>query len=724
MSKKEQIASSAAEEALTLSLLDRSNTCTLYHRGIVLDLGSTLGDSARSFALATSGEAKLSEHLGESFRLLDQAQTELVFWADHSIRKFAVQLSVHGRASTRLSVALDGRRLGTAKIRPDQTQVLTLPAPGAPLAPGRHTLRLGLSRKKGSPPEAEVSWIRIGPRGLRDEDLPSTRRSTFSEVTIEGVRHQGIVLPPAATVRCPLLMTPGMVLKASIGVWGQGAIDGELSLISEEGQRSVLHSDRRDEDAPRTFLPLEVALPSKQAQGGAQLVELELSAKNLGSAAKWVFGQPMLETAAGTAFQPRLARRAIVVLLSGLSDGHFPPESAKTGLPLFNRLSDEALYFPQYQSVSSSVTSTVASLLTGVGAASHGVTNAPFALSPQIPTLAATVEAAGGRSAWFSGVPLSSGEFGLNRGFESISQIHPQQDEAAVKPLEQAQDWLQSTLGHKAPVLAVVHLRGGHPPFDVTKKESELLPPSEYGGSLSARRAAIQLATIRRRRSLRHRTLPDEDWQRFFALQKAALLKQNHALVEFFDWLKRQSAYDDSLIVVAGDVGAGSPPAVPFDHDAALSPVHLRVPLLVKLPGKSAQGTVQGRFAPMDLTQTIADALAVEWQNSPGAISLFSPGRVSLARARAHVAYRDHEYSVRLGKYLLMGTDGEPPRLCLPELDPPCSVDRSDDLPRITRSLWLSTWDSLAGVRDAPAPPPFEPSLELENALIIWGVGR
>ena len=75
----------------------------------------------------------------------------------------------------------------------------------------------------------------------------------------------------------------------------------------------------------------------------------------------------------------------------------------------------------------------------------------------------------------------------------------------------------------ESPLLVFVHLRGGHAPFDISKDVARELPPAEYGGDLSPRRAAIQVAEVRTRSHPARRRIPEEDWVRLGAMRKAAL---------------------------------------------------------------------------------------------------------------------------------------------------------------------------------------------------------
>jgi hypothetical protein len=210
------------------------------------------------------------------------------------------------------------------------------------------------------------------------------------------------------------------------------------------------------------------------------------------------------------------------------------------------------------------------------------------------------------------------------------------------------------------------------------------------------------------------------------SLQKAALLKQSSELTKLLEWLRQEGAYDDTLIVMAGDVGAGEVPDIPFSHDAGLEEPYLAPPLLVKFPGGFEGGSqVFGYFAPRDVTQTLAHELGLEFDQVDDGISLDSTDAPRRALLRPHIAYRKGQYSMRLGNMLMAGEDGSPPRLCFPALDPTCGVDRSDQHVLESRALWFVLYSALSGPLTQPEEPEeIGADPRFENALMVWGVQR
>lgn len=711
-----------------ISLLSLKESCTLWHKGLVLDMGNASIDSRRMFALGHPAPLEVKNRLGQDFRHFDQLNTDLVFWLTETMEQFEVAARVFSLGSERIAAYVDGKRLGSAALKLEEMTDVSISARDTVLEKGRHRLTLSLSRPRSGPPAADISWVRIGSRE-DPEPTPGTVKETFTEVTIEDRRMRSVVLRPGARLRCPVRVPPRARLVTQLGIWGEGAAEAEIAVHTEEGQRIVVATAERDGEDPRSYKTLQGDL----SPFAAQFVDLELYAPRALERAQIVFGDPEIVSPAPEDETPITAKRAIVVILSGLSSQHVPPSAAEKGLPFLNQLSQSAALFPQYRTSTTSIPGVVASLFTGLPPWVHGVDEEHDTLPAKIVTMASAIEAQGGRTSFFTGVPLSAAPFGFDRGFAKFDSIFPQEDEPATEPLTRAVAWLKSHLEHPGPVLSVIHLRGAHPPFDIPPEAAVDLAPKEYGGDLSPRRAAIQLSEIRARRLSRHRHIPSEDWERLFALQKAALVKQNAELSSLVAWLRMREAYDETLLIVMGDVGAGEPPTIPFNTKAPLTEEALAVPLLIKFPqGHRAGKRVEGWFAPRDITRTVSTLLKLEKQF--GELDLSRETATVSALVRPHLSHRGSHYSMLFDSFLLLGEDKNPPVLCMPSLDPTCQEDRSDEQILAARALWLSAFNTLHAplvAQDQEEPQPAEeepaegtPEHDFENALTVWGVDR
>jgi hypothetical protein len=95
----------------------------------------------------------------------------------------------------------------------------------------------------------------------------------------------------------------------------------------------------------------------------------------------------------------------------------------------------------------------------------------------------------------FTANPTTRATYGFARGWETFTARAPTEEGTATAVFDDLERWLE---GHSADrFLALVHARGGHPPWDVTGGEKDLAPEG-YTGSLDAKHAGEMLAKVRR----------------------------------------------------------------------------------------------------------------------------------------------------------------------------------------------------------------------------------
>jgi hypothetical protein len=274
--------------------------------------------------------------------------------------------------------------------------------------------------------------------------------------------------------------------------------------------------------------------------------------------------------------------------------------------------------------------------------------------------------------------------------------------------------------------LVVVALRGGHPPWDLTREETALLKPQEYAGILDPRRAGIVLGALREKQRKAARRIGDDDWIRLRALHDAALAKQDAALGKLIAMLKDKGAWNDTLFIVTSDVGLGNAPDIPFDPMAPLTEDRLLLPLLMRFPGDALAGReVTLPTSVPDVAYTVLKALGLDVSRRHGS-DLFARGSGSASLAGdTDLATSAQDYSARLGNWLLRGSAGKVPRLCAQDIDPACTTDGLDQKPLAARALWLSAFGAAARhAREASQLGPRE-RVELDPettaALTVWG---
>jgi membrane-anchored protein YejM (alkaline phosphatase superfamily) len=405
-----------------------------------------------------------------------------------------------------------------------------------------------------------------------------------------------------------------------------------------------------------------------------------------------------------------------------------PPWGPNASMPVLADFAKHALAFSAHRAPSSVPAASFASLVSGTPPSVHGIQRPLDRLRAKVPTLAETLKEAGGRTALFTGVPTSFAPFGFGAGFDVFEVFSPVADLPATEPLARAQAFLEQELasGGSAQHLVVAELRGGHPPWDLTREETALLKPSEYAGILDPRRGGIVLGALREKSKRGQRKIGDDDWVRLRALHDAALTKQDAQLAKLIAMLKAKGAWNDTLLIVTSDVGLGAGPEIPFDPAGPLTEDRLLLPLLVRFPGDALGGKeVTLPTSVVDVSATILRALGLD-PGARGGDDLFQRGSgVASLGGNIDVAFTGSDYSARLGGWLLRGTAGKTPRLCASDIDPSCINDALDQRPGAARALWLAAFDQAAeSARAAAKLGPLqraELDPETQAALTVWG---
>lgn len=716
----------APKQAERIDLLAELPRCEIEHHGRLLDFGGAQLPS-RGFAVAQAESPPSIDRGGDSFERISTRETLIDFWLDEAASELEVTVRLHPVSAKWLYVAVDEKRAGQHKLVAGETRALTFPPLAGPLARGRHRLSLRFS---GAPrgtkeAQADLDWVRIGPALEAGTNYAApTQRDIVSDVVLDGVPKRAIVLRAPSVVRCFIRPSNDAKLRTGLGFWGAGRGTAEIALVSDEKPPRVLSTRKLSGGDSGSFTPVSVDLSA----AAGEVVGLELRAVEGSRGGRVVFGDPIISRAQASVPEVPAARTVVLVVLSSVDRGRIPPWGPSAGMPTLSNLAKHAVAFSAHRAPSSVPAASFASLVSGVAPPVHGIRFAGDQLREKVVTIAETLKEAGGRTALFTGVPTSFGAFGFAAGFDAFETFSPVSDAPATEPLTRAQTFLEQELasGGTAQHLVVAHVRGGHPPWDLTREEAATLKPQEYSGILDPRRGGMVLAALRDKQRKAARKIGDDDWIRLRALHDAALAKQDTALGKLIGMLKASGAWNETLLVVTSDVGLGNGPEIPFDPGAPLTEDRLLIPLLVRFPGDALAGKeVTLQTSALDLSATVLKALGLEPGRGSGS-DLFTraSGTASLS-GTTDVATTAEDYSARLGSWLLRGTAGKLPRLCAQDIDPACTTDSLDQRPAAARALWfaafdLATQNARAATRLGPRKRA-ELDPETQAALTVWG---
>ncbi len=667
--------------------------CQISHRGIFLDLGTPGPNALRGFRTGPFRESQDVERAGATLVRVFGKRVGYDFWLDQeSAGGMFVAVRLHGVGARSLWAEIDGHRVGMARLTSDKTEVVTLPVVELTLARGRHTLMLHFTGhpKDATVPAVELDWLRIASADDLDETYaPPTLEDIVTNYELGGQPRRSLVLRAPSTVRCTLSPAADARLVTSLGFWGSGKGTAEVRVVEDGQPPRTIQQRRVIGGADARWLPLGIDLGPYQGR----VVGIELSAVDATAGGRIVFGDPSVVRKGPQRPEMPQAKTVVMVFASGLDRRRIPPWGPMGKLTVLGELVRSGVAFSNYRVPTTIPAAVVASALSGLEPHSHTVEDPAARLPEAVRTVSAIVKAATGRTAFFSGVPSTFTPFGFNAGWDRFETFSPVQDVPATAPYDRASQWLEET-NAAARRLLVVHVRGAHPPWDLSAEEVARLPPEEYGGALDPRRGGVTLGRLRLRSGRSQRKLTDEDWVRLKALEDAALVKQNDGLAKVMDTLKRLGAWEDTLLVFAGDVAVGDPARLPFDPAAPLSDDVILTPLLVKFPGGLLAGTeAKVPVTSADLAVTALGALGLDVPTSVGAHHIFpaAAGQEPLT-GRALVSTLGPGYLTRANSWLLTGELGKPPKLCQLDVDPACTTDLLQDRPLVSEWLWRATY--------------------------------
>lgn len=702
--------------------------CEVEHQGLLIDLGSPAAAAYSGFGSERSEEYQDIERDGQSFVRAFGRRLKYDFWLDEPRAGTSVSVRARGGEAKWLGLTIDDKRVGAIRLNPDETKVYTFPVLAAELARGHHLLRLSFT---GAPRgtrsmQGEIDWLRVGERG---EDTTGYAAPTLSsivgDVVLNGAPKRALVLNPPSTLRCWVRPAADARLKVALGFWGAGKGTAEVRVVADGEEPVVLQTRRVAGGDSASWTPLAVDL----APFAGKVVGIEFRALDGTRGGRVVFGDPSVARRTTGATAAPKAKVAILLLQAGIDRRRVPPFGPTGKLPSLGELGRAATGFSGYRAPSVVVQTVAASLLTGLSPRTHRLEDGNSRVPDSVRLLSEIVKEASGRTAFFTGVPTTFAPFGFGAGWDTFDALSPVLDVPATEPVLRSLKWLETELDdpHPGPRLLVIHARGSHPPWDLTREETQTLKPDEYAGILDPRRGGIMLAALRARKTRTAHHLQDEDWVRLHALQDAALAKQDLLIGQLVTLLKKKGAWERSMIVFAGDVSAGEPPDSPFEPQGALSEARLGVPLVIKFPG----GDLDGRderlpVTAADVTATLLTALGVPVPESVVGNDLYAAahGMVPVV-SNALVATAPGRYSTRLGSWLLRGELGKRPTLCAIDLDPACVNDVFDEKPYAARALWLATFRAESSALHASGRPKEKQAAVLDPetvaALTVWG---
>jgi arylsulfatase A-like enzyme len=272
--------------------------------------------------------------------------------------------------------------------------------------------------------------------------------------------------------------------------------------------------------------------------------------------------------------------RVLLVSIDTLRADHVGAgEGAESATPVIDALADQGTMFAQAISPTPLTLPSHTTLLTGLDPPRHGVhDNGLFRLAPEIPTLAATLRAAGFATGGFVGAFVLDRQYGLDRGFDLYGDRMSSRrasgsagfaERRADAVVEDAKVWLATAPDRW---FAWVHFYDPHADYDPPESFRERFPADPY-------RAEIAYA--------------------------------DHQLGELTDFVLRRWPDGRTMMVVTSDHGESRGEHGELTHFLTLYDATQRVPLVIVGPGVPAGRVIEAPVRLADVAPTVLAALGV-----------------------------------------------------------------------------------------------------------------
>ncbi len=705
-----------------VDLVEALPSCDLDHRGPLLDAGTDAMIGRFGWGRGVPGGVAPVEHDGSTWARFTDRKVQVSFSLSAATPIFVAARAV-GYGARSASVLLDDQPLGTLAFHREQIRIAQTGTTTLPVDPGLHTLSLRfVGRVRDGDAFADIDWIRVG---VPDESTavygPPTLHDTIAPAAaFGGVPHRSLALRAPGSVRCALRFVRDAHLRTALAVQGTGTGEAEVRVLRDGKKPEVIRIVSLEGSEKETWVDVDLPLSGFAPAVGA----IELAATQAPRGGRVLFGDPAVVLPPVPTTPPPQARAVVVVVLDGVERGELPPWSGAppTALPALADLAQTGAVFDRHRAPSTVVSAVMASLLTGLAPIAHGLTDAGARLSARIATAAVVAHDASVRTAMFTGVPYTFRAFGFGAGWESFVE-HPSSSGApATAPIDDAAAWI-AEIAKSAPdarLFALVHARGGHPPWDVTSKELATVAPLEYAGLIEPRKAAQTIA--RMRRSKRAKIVTDADRERIRALESLALAGQDRALGALVAGLKTAGLWDTTLLLVTGDVGSGATQL--FGVGVDLQEPVLTLPLYAHFPGGLAAGRrVAEPTEVVDLTRTALAALGITppKQTSGRDLARLAEG-LDVAVNAPQIAVLDNQYSARWGDLVLTGKYPAAPGLCDLGVDATCAFNRREAMPLAVRAIFRDVVAAdIAAHRLGALREPASIDEPTASALSVWG---
>jgi arylsulfatase A-like enzyme len=441
----------------------------------------------------------------------------------------------------------------------------------------------------------------------------------------EGERPS-LIAPPPASLRFPVEVPPGGVLRFSVGVQGDGrrdpqrsavrftaAVDGRslwtTSLNPAASRRDRRWFDERIDLGGYAGKTVELSLDTTAEQPGRRLAGIP----------GWGTVRVVRETTHARQPARADAPNVLVLLVDTLRADHVGCYGATPSpTPNLDALAGSGLVFTQAIAQASWTLPSVASIFTGLHPRSHGATGKDIDedvdaawgfLADDVVTWAEQASHAGITTVGVSANPLVSRGTNLAQGFETFVELpwHAREKRwgTAAEVNGAFLDWLAPNHGHR--FLAYLHYMEPHDPYT----PPPALRPAPPAGIRPDLAAGWVLDVSKELNAGRGTPLPPEQLAYLRALYDGEIRAWDAELPSLLAGLERLGVRDSTVVIVTADHGEEFQEHGLLLHRSHLYDELLRVPLVVSGPGIPA-GRRDEQVQGIDVFPTLAALLGFE----------------------------------------------------------------------------------------------------------------
>lgn len=708
----EKKAGDSVRSAAPIDFIRNLDNCTVGHRGALIDLGDPTS-RANYGANLVKPDIETFEREGATWIRSEKRLLTFTFYSNESSGAEGIAVGGRFRGGTAKSVTLlvNGRAVGDVPLVKGELAVGSLKSTSAVVTQGMNEVSVrfnGGARVPGA--LGEIDWIRVGNYDDDSAYSPPTRADILSSENLNGDVKRSLAVRGPGYVRCDAFIPAHSEFRGAFAVKG-GQADVEVRLLRDRNSPRVIHSMHLDGGKSPKWAPLAVETVDTDTLGS-----IEVSVLHATKGARVLIGEPAVYAPAIAPHEEKkAAQNGVLIILGDVSAKSISPFGGPIPMPSLDTLASQGIRFDDHRGVTTLPHGEVSTLLSGLSPRDTGVVDIFARFARTAPFLAEALRQAGVVTGMFTANPLTSASFGFDRGWETFRPRTPHDESPATSVFEDASRWIGAH--SKERFFAVIHARGGHPPWEAKEDALKKMAPDDYAGGVDPRHGGELLGRARHVPPLVRFT--DADRARAWALYAHALAEHDRALGIFLDQLRKDGLDDDTAIFVTSDVAPDESAHVPFGDSEPLEERALSLPLIVRIPGEAKGVRSSVPTSALDVAPTLFAALGLTPPKHVQGASVFnaSPGRVRVAAASNRV-------SARWGTFVLnVASGGRETKMCDLSLEPACVTDVRSTHPLTHSAFHRQLFDLLVlapSIKTEREPANVDPPTA--SALRAWGI--